>query len=239
MRRSNQDVEFGQGALSATPQGAEGVVDVAGRRSLFRRRATIVGGAVACLLCAAWIMSQLISFEVYWWHFSFGLADGYMAATWSWYLEYDTRYVAGTPEDGTFALVDATWHDWAISMPLWFSILSMSLLTALARYASRPDKPPGHCIRCGYNLMGAEHRACPECGLRCQNTMNNDIQERIEKIEATIERMTGDDIDRDHWDLDDRLEEADRELHDLNKRRQGDSEYRRSCPPSSTQRIAR
>lgn len=50
-----------------------------------------------------------------------------------------------------------------IEIPLWF----LALLTAApAVWLSYRDRRcmPGHCRKCGYDLRGADHTVCPECG---------------------------------------------------------------------------
>ena len=60
---------------------------------------------------------------------------------------------------GTF-ITSRTTH---IFVPLWIPLLCVGGATIWAfkhdwRFA------PGHCQTCGYDLRGAEHEACPECG---------------------------------------------------------------------------
>ncbi len=50
------------------------------------------------------------------------------------------------------------------NVPLWLPFLIVALPTAFLFYRDRKQIPPGHCSTCGYNLTGAEHERCPECG---------------------------------------------------------------------------
>ena len=48
-------------------------------------------------------------------------------------------------------------------IPLWLPFCGIAIPTAILwRRDRRPRK--GHCSHCGYNLTGAEHEKCPECG---------------------------------------------------------------------------
>ncbi len=58
--------------------------------------------------------------------------------------------------------------------PLWFGFVINTIFYAavlwmltLGAFAARRfiRAKRGHCIKCGYDLRGAEHEACPECGL--------------------------------------------------------------------------
>ncbi len=55
------------------------------------------------------------------------------------------------------------------SVPLWLPFLIVALPTAFMFYRDRKRIPPGHCKTCGYNLTGAEHERCPECGVACDS----------------------------------------------------------------------
>ena len=52
---------------------------------------------------------------------------------------------------------------WISIMPLWIPFL---LFTIPTFYLWRADRriPPGHCLKCGYNLTGNISGVCPECG---------------------------------------------------------------------------
>ncbi len=56
-----------------------------------------------------------------------------------------------------------TWPDFAINTAFYAAILWLLTLGPFtARRMIRRKR--GHCINCGYDLRGAEHKACPECG---------------------------------------------------------------------------
>jgi len=57
---------------------------------------------------------------------------------------------------------------WLAEFPLWLHFILVALPTAFMFYRDRKLIPPGHCTMCGYNLTGAEHERCPECGVACQ-----------------------------------------------------------------------
>ena len=50
-----------------------------------------------------------------------------------------------------------------ISIPIWVLVV---LVAAPTLWLWRCDrrKQPGLCITCGYDLRGADHKVCPECG---------------------------------------------------------------------------
>ncbi len=55
--------------------------------------------------------------------------------------------------------------------PFWCPFLAFSFPTAFLWYRDRRRIPPGHCERCGYNLTGANHERCPECGNEISTTV--------------------------------------------------------------------
>ncbi len=57
-----------------------------------------------------------------------------------------------------------------IDIPLWLPFLIMAIPTAFMFWRDRKRIPAGHCSTCGYNLTGAEHERCPECGEACEET---------------------------------------------------------------------
>ena len=50
------------------------------------------------------------------------------------------------------------------SFPLWIEFVIAAFATAILWHRDRRRIVPGHCRRCGYNLTGADHEKCPECG---------------------------------------------------------------------------
>ena len=55
---------------------------------------------------------------------------------------------------------------WFAVLPLWLPFGIFGVPTALLWISGRRHTPPGLCSSCGYNLTGANHRRCPECGKR-------------------------------------------------------------------------
>lgn len=49
-------------------------------------------------------------------------------------------------------------------VPLWMPFSLATVPTVALWYRDRRGTGSGHCRRCGYNLTGAEHEKCPECG---------------------------------------------------------------------------
>jgi len=48
-------------------------------------------------------------------------------------------------------------------VPLWLPLIAIGVPTGILWYRDRKPIPPGHCLRCGYNLTGNESGVCPEC----------------------------------------------------------------------------
>ncbi len=84
-----------------------------------------------------------------------------------------------TPDDWTLAIVPRSkeygstyrpelplrplWLGFAVNTVLFASISwGLALLLVTSRDSIRRER--GHCIKCGYDLRHADHRACPECG---------------------------------------------------------------------------
>ena len=59
--------------------------------------------------------------------------------------------------------LDPVWPGFAINI---ISYAVTLWLLALGPFTTRRmiRRKRGHCIRCGYDLRGAEHEVCPECG---------------------------------------------------------------------------
>jgi len=63
------------------------------------------------------------------------------------------------------------WSEWiqwnplmaVVFIPIWFIALLVALPTAWLWCRDR-RRATGLCIKCGYDLRGADHAACPECG---------------------------------------------------------------------------
>ncbi|MCH7849745.1 MAG: hypothetical protein IIB53_15465 [Planctomycetes bacterium] len=88
--------------------------------------------------------------------------------------QYQTRYAVATVP------VSYQWEAWLITdtrplavLPIWpgFGINTLFYATILWLLSFGPftarrfiRNKRGHCIKCGYDLGHADHRACPECG---------------------------------------------------------------------------
>ena len=69
--------------------------------------------------------------------------------------------------NGRYALpLRPTWPGFAINTVFYAAILAILWLLALGPFTLRRAirRKRGHCIKCGYDLGHADHRACPECG---------------------------------------------------------------------------
>ena len=49
-----------------------------------------------------------------------------------------------------------------VDVPLWVPLLASAALALLCW--RKPRECPRHCSVCGYDLRGADHQVCPECG---------------------------------------------------------------------------
>jgi len=56
-------------------------------------------------------------------------------------------------------------------VPLWIPFLVSAMLTVLLWRKHARRAPPGHCETCGYNLTGADHKVCPECGTSMERAL--------------------------------------------------------------------
>ncbi len=54
--------------------------------------------------------------------------------------------------------------------PTWYLVAAATLGAAFCLRRFRRIHPPGHCIRCNYNLTGNESNKCPECGTPTSNS---------------------------------------------------------------------
>jgi hypothetical protein len=53
---------------------------------------------------------------------------------------------------------------WLAAVPLWHPLRLAAVPTAVLWWRDRRRIPPGHCLKCGYNLTGNVSGVCPECG---------------------------------------------------------------------------
>jgi hypothetical protein len=51
----------------------------------------------------------------------------------------------------------------AVEIPIWMLVVLFGIPTLWLWRRDRRGQP-GLCIKCGYDLRGADHRVCPECG---------------------------------------------------------------------------
>lgn len=56
------------------------------------------------------------------------------------------------------------WNGLTIFLPFWTPAALGVLVMIPVLLTCRKRPKPGHCIQCGYNLTGAAHECCPECG---------------------------------------------------------------------------
>ena len=57
----------------------------------------------------------------------------------------------------------------AIRIPLWMLFLPIAAVSLLAWRRARMRRP-GHCLNCGYDLIGNVSGVCPECGKEVQSS---------------------------------------------------------------------
>ena len=135
-----------------------------------RRRVKWVGVVACAFLMCVWIGT-------------FWSAFGYQTRTVVFDLSVGcfevSVYPKGMPTQGWFAAwqpYEAYWlprlirgsfitsRTTHVFVPLWIPLLFVGAATILA---FRHDRlfAPGHCQTCGYDLRGAEHEVCPECGV--------------------------------------------------------------------------
>lgn len=55
-----------------------------------------------------------------------------------------------------------------LMIPLWIPLVLALCGLAFIRWTERPTALPGHCPKCGYNLMANVSGQCPECGTPCR-----------------------------------------------------------------------
>lgn len=60
------------------------------------------------------------------------------------------------------------WH--VLWLPLWLPLLAAAIPTAILFNRDRHRIPPGHCMKCGYDLTGNTSGVCSECGTKRWHT---------------------------------------------------------------------
>ncbi len=84
------------------------------------------------------------------------LTNGYPIEPW--------MVITPSAYDDELQLLTPIWSGFAINTVFYAAILWMLWLSpfVVRRFIRRRR---GRCIKCGYDLRGAEHEACPECGI--------------------------------------------------------------------------
>jgi len=76
-------------------------------------------------------------------------------------VSVNTRWNAGLVPPSVVAL----WGVRVAYLPLWIPALSLGAMWFILRRLGGPGIPLCCCQRCGYDLRGAAHDRCPECGV--------------------------------------------------------------------------
>ncbi len=79
------------------------------------------------------------------------------------------QFSKGTQWEHQVPRFERTRQGTSYEIPHWLPFILVALPTTFMFYRDRKRIPPGHCKTCGYNLMGAEHERCPECGETCED----------------------------------------------------------------------
>ena len=138
-----------------------------------RRMLKWTGVVILFCLMASWAVS-LLSRVLYWGSpASFVLESGYVAVfenefpfrgfRWAW------KGISIGPGLSGLGLNLPDWtigpkQVWRIFVPLWIPFLLIAAPTAWLFHRDRRRIPPGHCLRCGYDLTGNTSGVCSECG---------------------------------------------------------------------------
>lgn len=76
----------------------------------------------------------------------------------SWDGEWSISQDSASPEWGL------EWYPGRVIVPLWIPFLLLAAPSACLWWLDRRRIPPGHCLKCGYDLTGNVSGVCPECG---------------------------------------------------------------------------
>lgn len=144
------------------------------RRSRARRIAKWTGLAVCVVVAVAWVTSILRNVGYSRGRIDFGLALGGAYGIlsehpggWGWFNYPGGRFagVVWSPNLDLRRFGQTPFNGWGrnLFVPLWLPFLLVAIPTfILWRRDRRP--PPGHCLRCRYDLTGNVSGRCPECG---------------------------------------------------------------------------
>lgn len=88
------------------------------------------------------------------------ISDSVLGSTWGTRFQNNLLHPWPMADEGA-------WPPY-VGIPSSLLFLSISALSGFFWYLDRRCTPPGHCRKCGYNLSGAPHERCPECGVEIQ-----------------------------------------------------------------------
>lgn len=153
-----------------------------------RRFLTILGWSCAALPLLGALVSMISVTEVdvkaYWGRLSISLFHGVFSVDWNQnqhFVNYDDNVIAfkgagfdicrpyGENFAWSYTHFSQGWNGHTgrlqFSVHLLVPFFVFGLLTLYHQRQLRRLFPPGACLGCGYNLTGAPHAKCPECGL--------------------------------------------------------------------------
>ena len=86
-----------------------------------------------------------------------------------WYMTNMLGFRATVPQKLGLRWSEVSWQNGEpiVVIPPWLALLFVAVPTAFLFWRDSRI-PPGHCRKCGYNLMGNVSGRCPECGEACK-----------------------------------------------------------------------